>query len=209
MNILESKPHSQHQSRLSKYNRETSDIILCEALEDWREQKTATVFGRANLNDLGPSLVMPNTVLDRVVDAAHHYKIHSVQDLKKETGWTRSEQYGEEVVAIVQRLAVPRPSPFVSTPLRLSSAINHVGPTAPSLSVPVPAFQPHAASIPASLSVVAHSAPIPSISVPGGLLVPLGDLVTGNENKPPLVVPVRKRRLNRCSACGQEGHNGK
>ncbi|KIJ09814.1 hypothetical protein PAXINDRAFT_86935 [Paxillus involutus ATCC 200175] len=100
------------------------DFDLVNTLDDWREAKTTTVFGWASLNDHGPSLVMPNTTLDRIVNCAHHRKIHTAQDLKRETGWTDTERFSMEIVAIIQRHAPPLPSPFVSTPLRPTSSNN-------------------------------------------------------------------------------------
>ncbi|KIJ14139.1 hypothetical protein PAXINDRAFT_79821 [Paxillus involutus ATCC 200175] len=91
------------------------------ALQDWRESKTTLVYGWASLNDHGPSLIMPNSTLDRIIDCAHHRKIQTHQDLKRETGWTDSDQFGNEVIALIQRHATPRPSLFASTPLRPST----------------------------------------------------------------------------------------
>ncbi|KAF9234054.1 hypothetical protein BU15DRAFT_8658, partial [Melanogaster broomeanus] len=88
-----------------------------------REDKTAASFGWAALNDHGPSLLMTNALLDRIIDCAHHHKIHTIQDLKKETSWTNSKKYGEEVVAIIRQHAAPLPSPFNTVPLRSSTVL--------------------------------------------------------------------------------------
>ncbi|KIK91052.1 hypothetical protein PAXRUDRAFT_13993 [Paxillus rubicundulus Ve08.2h10] len=82
------------------YTREWSDYNLHEALQDWHENKTAAIFGWAALNDLGPSLLMTNVLLDRIIDCAHHHKIHTIQELWKETSWTDSEKYGEVLTII-------------------------------------------------------------------------------------------------------------
>lgn len=182
MNIPEPSrpPPSQQRSRLPKYTSEKHDSDLYEALEDWREEKTAVIYGRGNLNDLGPSLIMPSAILDRIIDAAHHYKIRSAQDLRKETGWTDSELYGDEVVAIIQRHAASLPSPFITTPL----SFNYTNMGSP---YSAPMYSPF---------------PL-AISVPGPIIAPFGDKVA-NVNQS-LAVP---KRHNKCSACGQEGHNG-
>ncbi|KIK73188.1 hypothetical protein PAXRUDRAFT_123326, partial [Paxillus rubicundulus Ve08.2h10] len=117
--------------------------------------KTTTIFGHASLNDLGPSLIMPDAILDRIVDAAHHCKVNSIQDLKRETGWTDSYAYGDDVVTIIRRHAIPLPSPFVTTPLRLNASTSIAGPSDQ------------------------HSC------------------ITAT------------KRCNKCSACGQEGHNAR
>ncbi|KAG1839904.1 hypothetical protein DFJ58DRAFT_667460 [Suillus subalutaceus] len=102
------------------------DIILQDALDDWREKKTISTYGWAHLNDLGPSLVMPNSMLDRIIDCAHYYKLNSVHDVKKETGWMDADKFSAEIVALVQRHALPVASPCARTPLRphLSSHVN-------------------------------------------------------------------------------------
>jgi hypothetical protein len=61
---------------------------LCEALEDWRDHKTVEIYGCSHLIDLGPTVVMGDTVLDRIIDCAHHEKIKVIQDLHKETHWS-------------------------------------------------------------------------------------------------------------------------
>ncbi|KAG2111454.1 hypothetical protein DEU56DRAFT_749585, partial [Suillus clintonianus] len=95
-------------------------------LDDWRKQKTISTYGGAHLNDLGPSLIMPNATLDRIIDCAHFYKLNSMHDLKKETGWTDADKFGAEVVVLVQRHALPITNPFARTPLRphVSSHVN-------------------------------------------------------------------------------------
>ena len=104
-------------SRLPKYMQTVQDRALGDALHGWREDKTSALFGWAALNDFGPCLVMPNSILECIVDCAHHNKIETLQDLKKETGWTEADRLGSEVIALVQHHVPPRSSPLVSTPL--------------------------------------------------------------------------------------------
>lgn len=77
------------------------------ALEDWREEKTKDVYGWASLYDYGPCIIMPNARLDRIVDYVHHRKIQTPQDLKRETEWTGSEQFGDDIIALIQKHAAP------------------------------------------------------------------------------------------------------
>jgi hypothetical protein len=60
------------------------DMCLRNALEDWWEAKTEYQYGEAHLEDLGPALVMPTSVLNCIMDCSHHFKISSMADLKKE-----------------------------------------------------------------------------------------------------------------------------
>ncbi|KIK12388.1 hypothetical protein PISMIDRAFT_120344 [Pisolithus microcarpus 441] len=88
------------------------------ALLDWREDKTVAVYGWACLNDHGP-VIMTATTLNRVVDCAHHHKIQTREDLKRETAWMNSDQYGDEIVNLIKQHAAPATSLLVSTPLRI------------------------------------------------------------------------------------------
>jgi len=105
-------------SRLPQYTHCKQDFLLIDALEDWHEMKTTVVHGWTSLRDLGPSLIMTNATLERIVDCAHHRKILSVQDMRRETGWSGADQFGLEIIAIIQKHAAPLPSPFISSPLR-------------------------------------------------------------------------------------------
>jgi hypothetical protein len=148
-----------HRSHLPKYTKQASDLDLQDVLDDWREQKTISTYGWSHLSDLGPSLVLPNCMLDRIIDCAHHHKINSILDLKKETGWMDSDRFGNEIITLIQRHAPPTTSPFVTTPLR----------------------HPSTGSVP----VLATPCP------------------TARTNAPNL------KHKNKCSACNNEGHNGK
>ncbi|KAG1803246.1 uncharacterized protein BJ212DRAFT_1285275 [Suillus subaureus] len=122
-----------HHSCLSKYTKKVPDLVLQDALDDWHEQKTISTYSWSHLNDLGPSLVLPNCMLDRIVNCAHHHKINSIFDLKKETGWMDSDRFGNEIITLIQRHAPPIASPFVTTPLSYPSTGN-----VPVLATPCP-----------------------------------------------------------------------
>ncbi|KAG2064808.1 hypothetical protein BDR04DRAFT_1034370 [Suillus decipiens] len=116
-----------------KYTKQVPDLVLQDAFDDWCEQKTISTYGWSHLNDLGPSPVLPNCTLDCIVDCAHHCKINSILDLKKETGWTDSNRFGNEIITLIQRHAPPITSPFVTTPLSYPSTGN-----VPVLTTPCP-----------------------------------------------------------------------
>ncbi|KIK96814.1 hypothetical protein PAXRUDRAFT_10564 [Paxillus rubicundulus Ve08.2h10] len=113
-------------SCLPKYDRTQHDYTLLDAIGQWQEQTTASVYGWHHLNGMGPSILMCNAIVERIVDCAHHCKIASVQELKREMGWSDADQFGGEVITLIQRHAAPLATPFVSTPLRLitSSTVN-------------------------------------------------------------------------------------
>ena len=162
---MSKQPPAPQHSRIPKYSRVPSDLAIRDALDDWHEEKTSSVYGWHHLCSIRPCIVMSDGTVDRIVDCTHHCKIQSLADLKKETGWIDVDQFGNEVIAIILR-HVPLPaSPFVSTPLR---------PTAMSGILNV-------ADSPVSSR---HPAVVLSVNGPSA------------------------KHVIRCSACGQDGHNG-
>ncbi|KIJ04929.1 hypothetical protein PAXINDRAFT_21786 [Paxillus involutus ATCC 200175] len=96
---------------------------LDDALEDWREQKTKDIYGESHLIDLGPGLVMPDSVLERIIACAHHLKISTVDDLRRETRWSGTDKFGSEVISVIHCIIpVPVSAPaFSTTPLQRRS----------------------------------------------------------------------------------------
>ncbi|KIJ09489.1 hypothetical protein PAXINDRAFT_17430 [Paxillus involutus ATCC 200175] len=158
---------SAQRSRLPKYTKGKHDYDLQDALHDWREEKTADMYGWACLNDHGPSLVILNSILDRIIDCAHHGKIHTSQDLQKETGWTDSEKDGSEILSLLTAHAPPRQSLLVATPLRHNTTNN-----------------PMLLHVPTASGMQRERVELP-------------------------VSAVASKHWNKCSACGQEGHNAR
>ncbi|KAG2344205.1 hypothetical protein BDR05DRAFT_999359 [Suillus weaverae] len=131
-------PATSWHSCIPKYKQKASDLVLLDALSDWCEEKTISIYGWAHLSDLDPSLILPNSTLDCIIDCAHHCKIHSMLKLKKETVWMNADRFGNEVVMLIQRLVPPGVSPFAMTPLSHSSstANTNIPPPTPSMSSP-------------------------------------------------------------------------
>ncbi|KAG2344669.1 hypothetical protein BDR05DRAFT_947343 [Suillus weaverae] len=109
-----------YRSRLTKHEMGPKEHELCDSLEDWQEAATERIYGGSNLNDYGPSLVMPDSVLDCIVDCAHYKKIVTIDDLRKETQWSGVDQFGGDVIAVIHCIIpVPIPVPvFTSNPLQ-------------------------------------------------------------------------------------------
>ncbi|KAI6114445.1 hypothetical protein F5141DRAFT_1001899 [Pisolithus sp. B1] len=101
------------------------DYALENSLLDWWEEKTSTVYGWVCLNNNGP-VIMSNSTLDCIIDCAHHHKIETCQDLKREMD---SDVYGDEVLTLIQRHVPPLPSVFISTPLSCSTTSSITTPT--------------------------------------------------------------------------------
>lgn len=104
------------------YKADSHQMDLRDALDAFREAKTIAIFGLANLRDLGPSLIMSNDVLERIIDCSRARKISSREELVKETRWHRAAEDGEEILTIVrshQPQIAPLPSILlISSPLR-------------------------------------------------------------------------------------------
>jgi hypothetical protein len=77
---------------------------LCEALEDWREEKMAEKYGCSHLIDISPATIMEDLVLDCLVNCVHHEKIRTIEDLCKETHWLATDKFGSEVLAITHHI---------------------------------------------------------------------------------------------------------
>jgi hypothetical protein len=77
---------------------------LCELLEDWREEKMAEKYGCSYLIDIGPSIIMSDLILDRLVNCTHHEKIKTIENFHKETHWPATDKYGPEVLAIIHHI---------------------------------------------------------------------------------------------------------
>jgi hypothetical protein len=56
---------------------------------------------------------MPDQILNRIVDCAHAGKISNIEQLAKESGWTKERlaEYGEDLVKMVLEHYPPSPPP--------------------------------------------------------------------------------------------------
>ncbi|KIK10578.1 hypothetical protein PISMIDRAFT_20262 [Pisolithus microcarpus 441] len=97
---------------------------------------------------------MTNSTLNRIVDCAHHHKIQTPQDLKRETVWADSDLYTTKVLSLIQRHAALCTSLFISTPLRQDThmALSITNSTA------IPTMPQPPSSSDASLPVKRHTA---------------------------------------------------
>ncbi|KAH9938065.1 P-loop containing nucleoside triphosphate hydrolase protein [Fomitopsis serialis] len=88
------------------------------ALDTFRRERTINKYGRALLDNLGASVVLPDDAIDRLVECAQAGKIKSLDDVQREVGkkWGKAREYGEEVAAIIRRI-FPLDNPFVVAPL--------------------------------------------------------------------------------------------
>ncbi|KIL58124.1 hypothetical protein M378DRAFT_41285, partial [Amanita muscaria Koide BX008] len=97
-------------SYIPEYTKTETDVALCSDIEAWRCEETKKKYGRIHLRNLGPGLVMGESVRDRIVACAHSSKIQTVADLEKETKWDGSTQFGKAIIAIILKHYPPSPT---------------------------------------------------------------------------------------------------
>ncbi|KAG2082329.1 uncharacterized protein F5147DRAFT_590419 [Suillus discolor] len=119
-------------SHLVKFSMASLDFKLIDMLKDWQEETTLKLYGHAHLYDLGPGIIMPNSILDCIVECAHFYKIKSTADLVKETCWSGANKHGDEIIVLIHQVC-PLPTPLTSAPLQ-----PHTNPSNANASVSVP-----------------------------------------------------------------------
>lgn len=97
----------QMKTRINPYISTDKDKQLRTALTRWRQQQTIDTHGHAILKAVGSALVLPNGVMDRIVDCAHYGVLGSIQDLRREIQWSRVDEFGEQVLELKKKIATP------------------------------------------------------------------------------------------------------
>jgi len=126
----------------------------------------AAHYGWAHLHDLGLTLIMPNEVLNHIVDCAHFHKINSTTELKNETRWDEIDQCADGVLEIIRRLQPQSsvPPPLTTTPMRVlatpmcpsTTALNVASPS-PSTTLVNPAAMGRSKSRCSACGLVGHN----------------------------------------------------
>ena len=96
-------------SSLQKYKKGEREERLSQALNAWRQRVTIEKYGEAIFRDVGSSLVLPNELLERLVDCSHYGKITNMEQLGKEVDWMLMEEHGPEVVRLIMDICPPQP----------------------------------------------------------------------------------------------------
>ncbi|KAI6163846.1 hypothetical protein EDD17DRAFT_1434677, partial [Pisolithus thermaeus] len=100
-------------SHLSKYTMDERELVLCDALEDWREAKAVAKLGSTHIMDFGAGFILPSLMIDHIINSTHHFKLWTIEDLWKETHWLGVGLYGTEVLAIIHHI-IPQPSDMLA-----------------------------------------------------------------------------------------------
>ncbi|KAI0052950.1 hypothetical protein FA95DRAFT_1461601, partial [Auriscalpium vulgare] len=87
----------------NKYDAGPSDMSLRDALHKFRKARTIALFDVPTLRSYGPGVVMPNDILERIVDAAHAQQLSTVNDIAEITHWNRAAELGPEILDIIRQ----------------------------------------------------------------------------------------------------------
>lgn len=91
-------------SAVSKQYKDTAtDVALIQALHQFRCRLTEELFGEPILRNMGPSIIMGDDTIQRLVDCARQFKIRDLTDLWRETKWVRYKDLGGEVLTLLHR----------------------------------------------------------------------------------------------------------
>lgn len=87
---------------------------LRRALYDWRREHALEIFGESVVETLGAKLLVPDEVVERLVSCSQAFKIITVPDILKETGWTYEDNWlqdlGESLLALLHaHFSIPQP----------------------------------------------------------------------------------------------------
>lgn len=94
---------------------------LREALIGLRSQLAEEMLSQGSF--LAPQIVLSKTLLNRIVDLAHHRKITNMISLRDQISWAFLDSHGSKVVDLVHRFfPPPSSSPFTNTPLQLRAS---------------------------------------------------------------------------------------
>lgn len=88
-----------------------------DALYEWHTETATGLFGM--LNYWPTNLFLHKIILEDIVIFIDTNKIITLQDLQKKTNWYLCEQYGGQIILLIQCFFPPGPPPdlFVLTPL--------------------------------------------------------------------------------------------
>ena len=92
-------------SHIKAFDMTPEDTKLKHAIQTWRHEKANLKFRAATVRTLGIRIFMSDEVLNRIVGCAHYGKISTVDDLFKETDWTRERvsDYGEDILSLIHQ----------------------------------------------------------------------------------------------------------
>ncbi|KAF8185801.1 hypothetical protein K438DRAFT_1498286, partial [Mycena galopus ATCC 62051] len=90
-------------SKIADYEADHIDFALRDALQTFRKSRAVELRGTAYYRNYGAAYVMPDEVMQRIVDCSRMHKIQTTADLLRETRWHRVAvaDDGEQVLALI------------------------------------------------------------------------------------------------------------
>lgn len=90
----------------------TTDYNLKTALFDWRDENALVKFNPSVIDTLGSGLLLSDEIILRIIDCAQAFKLTTIADLIKETGWREdwAEELGGSLLSVVHKYR-PLPQP--------------------------------------------------------------------------------------------------
>lgn len=84
-------------------------MSLAQVLNAWRQNVAIERYGLAVFREVGSDLVLPDQLLERLVDCAHWGKIRTIEDLQREVDWGLVDELGPTVVNLINTVSPPLP----------------------------------------------------------------------------------------------------
>lgn len=106
-------PQEKEMSTEDKERQLETDQVLRMDLEKWRRDMTVKKYSRGHLRNLGAGLVMGTTTRDRIVECARYGKIRTIANLDRETKWTGANEFGNDILKIIEEHYPIDPPPFI------------------------------------------------------------------------------------------------
>lgn len=102
--------------KLPNFTMDAHDTTLKHRLTEWRKETAARECGGRFF--FGTHVILPQPILQRIVELAHHGRLVDQLSLHTLAGWHANlvKRYGAAVLAIVQQCAAPTPPPLPSPP---------------------------------------------------------------------------------------------
>jgi hypothetical protein len=94
-------------AHIADYKADKYNMSLHDALNEFCEQETIKKFGLSRLKNSGPGLIMPNEVLERIVDCTHKQKITTKEHLQLKTRWSHVDTFSDAVLVITDMYRRP------------------------------------------------------------------------------------------------------
>ncbi len=99
-------------------------LALRSALFNWRDERTAELFGATVLHNFGGSVVLPMDTITRIIDCAQAGKLATIDNLKREITW-RNDLFDKFGQALLDTIHSVFPPPAPDPPAPIPDASSH------------------------------------------------------------------------------------